>query len=163
LPNCFRVYTTYAFLSAPFYYSWFGIALHVPMFAATLQNGFHTAEQNRRGKTTSNSFSGNPSPLNCFLIQALRVLSRLIATYVSAASTSVLKRSSIAMVCSSSKYVLHSWKRSIALCLRSGEVLARSWCIAVKSSVPQGMFVCFDKEVGWCVGIAMILVVGRER
>jgi hypothetical protein len=36
-------------------------------------------------------------------------------------------------------------------------------CIAVKSSVPQGMFVCFDKEVGWCVGIAVILVVGRER
>jgi hypothetical protein len=31
-------------------------------------------------------------------------------------------------------------------------------CIAVKSSVPQGMFVCFDKEVGWCVGIAVILV-----
>jgi hypothetical protein len=30
------------------------------------------------------------------------------------------------------------------------------------SSVAQGMFVCFDKEVGWCVGIAMILVVGRE-
>jgi len=27
----------------------------------------------------------------------------------------------------------------------------------------QGMFVCFDKEVGWCVGIAVILVVGRER
>jgi len=23
------------------------------------------------------------------------------------------------------------------------------------------MFVCFDKEVGWCVGIAVILVVGR--
>jgi hypothetical protein len=36
-------------------------------------------------------------------------------------------------------------------------------CIAVKSSVPQGMIVCFDKEVGWCVGIAAILVVGRER
>jgi hypothetical protein len=36
-------------------------------------------------------------------------------------------------------------------------------CIAVKSSVPQGMFVCFDKEVGWCVGIAVILVVERER
>jgi hypothetical protein len=31
-------------------------------------------------------------------------------------------------------------------------------CIAVKSSVPQGMIVCFDKEVGWCVGIAVILV-----
>jgi hypothetical protein len=37
------------------------------------------------------------------------------------------------------------------------------WCIALKSSVPQGMFVCFDKEVGWCVGIAVILVVGREQ
>jgi hypothetical protein len=36
-------------------------------------------------------------------------------------------------------------------------------CIAVKSSVPQGMIVCFDKEVGWCVGIVVILVVGRER
>jgi hypothetical protein len=35
------------------------------------------------------------------------------------------------------------------------------WCIAVKSSVPQGMFVCFDKEVGWCVGIAVILVLLR--
>jgi hypothetical protein len=35
-------------------------------------------------------------------------------------------------------------------------------CIAVKSSVLQGMIVCFDKEVGWCVGIAVILVVGRE-
>jgi hypothetical protein len=35
--------------------------------------------------------------------------------------------------------------------------------IAVKSSVPQGMFVCFDKEVGWCVGIVVILVVGREQ
>jgi hypothetical protein len=35
-------------------------------------------------------------------------------------------------------------------------------CIAVKSSVLQGMFVCFDKEVGWCIGIAVILVVGRE-
>jgi hypothetical protein len=30
-------------------------------------------------------------------------------------------------------------------------------CIAVKSSVPQGMIVCFDKEVVWCVGIAVIL------
>jgi hypothetical protein len=31
------------------------------------------------------------------------------------------------------------------------------WCIAEKSSVPQGMIVCFNKEVGWCVGIAVIL------
>jgi hypothetical protein len=36
-------------------------------------------------------------------------------------------------------------------------------CIAVKSSGLQGIFVCFDKKVGWCVGIAVILVVGRER
>jgi hypothetical protein len=36
--------------------------------------------------------------------------------------------------------------------------LPKGRCIAVKSSVPQGMFVCFDKEVGWCVGIAVILV-----
>jgi hypothetical protein len=36
-------------------------------------------------------------------------------------------------------------------------------CIAGKSSVPQGMFVCFDKEVGWCVGIAVILVLERGR
>jgi hypothetical protein len=41
--------------------------------------------------------------------------------------------------------------------------LASMHCIAEKSSVSQGMFVCFDKEVGWCVGIAVILVVGRER
>jgi hypothetical protein len=42
--------------------------------------------------------------------------------------------------------------------------LAETHCIAIKSSVPQGMIVCFDKEVGWCVGIAVILrVVGRER
>jgi hypothetical protein len=34
----------------------------------------------------------------------------------------------------------------------------KAQCIAVKSSVLQGMFVCFDKEVGWCVGIAVILV-----
>jgi hypothetical protein len=39
----------------------------------------------------------------------------------------------------------------------------QSRCIAVKSSVLQGMFVCFNKEVGWCVGIAVILVVGREQ
>jgi hypothetical protein len=32
-----------------------------------------------------------------------------------------------------------------------------AWCIAVKSSVPQGMFVCFNKEVVWRVGIAVIL------
>jgi hypothetical protein len=36
------------------------------------------------------------------------------------------------------------------------QVVAR--CIAVKSSVPQGMIVCFNKEVGWCVEIAVILV-----
>jgi hypothetical protein len=37
-------------------------------------------------------------------------------------------------------------------------------CIAVKSSVLQGMIVCFNKEVGWCVKIAVILrVVGREQ
>jgi len=30
-------------------------------------------------------------------------------------------------------------------------------CIAVKSSVLQGMIVCFDKEVVWCVGVAVIL------
>jgi hypothetical protein len=33
-----------------------------------------------------------------------------------------------------------------------------SWCIAVKSSVPQGMIVCFNEEVGWCVRIAVILM-----
>jgi hypothetical protein len=43
--------------------------------------------------------------------------------------------------------------RARAMCMR---------CIAVKSSVPQGRIVCFDMEVGWCVGIAVILVVGRE-
>jgi hypothetical protein len=43
------------------------------------------------------------------------------------------------------------------------EELEAPRCIAVKSSIPQGMFVCFNKEVGWCVGIAVILVVGRER
>jgi hypothetical protein len=38
----------------------------------------------------------------------------------------------------------------------------RTRCIAYESSVPQGMFMCLDKEVGWCVGIAVILVVERE-
>jgi hypothetical protein len=38
-----------------------------------------------------------------------------------------------------------------------GQLGQQAHCIAVKSSVPQGMIVCFDKEVGWCVGIAVIL------
>jgi hypothetical protein len=50
-----------------------------------------------------------------------------------------------------------------ACCLRLDITIStKERCIAVKSSVPQGMIVCFDKEVGWCVGIAVILVVGRE-
>jgi hypothetical protein len=59
---------------------------------------------------------------------------------------------------------LEDWCSIAEGCANQGcEDQSQSRCIAVKSSVPQGMFVCFDKEVGWCVGIVLILVVGRER